>query len=208
MVGIYKITSPTSKVYIGQSWDIERRFRGYYNDGAKSQKKLQSSLKKYGVENHKFEVTHELPKDIDQETLDRYEQLYMDSYRECKIELLNIREAGSRGKQSEETKQLMSKNKQGVPVSEETKIKISKTLTGRTASEETRNKMSVSRTGLKHTESAKEKMRLATIGRESNSTNTIWINNGIINKRIKEEQLNEDSNKNFVKGKLKHKKHK
>ena len=29
MIGIYKITSPSGKVYIGQSIDIERRWKKY-----------------------------------------------------------------------------------------------------------------------------------------------------------------------------------
>ena len=33
MVGIYKIVSPTNKVYIGQSWNIENRKSGYDNNG-------------------------------------------------------------------------------------------------------------------------------------------------------------------------------
>ena len=29
MIGMYKITSPINKVYIGQSWNIESRIRSY-----------------------------------------------------------------------------------------------------------------------------------------------------------------------------------
>jgi len=29
MIGIYKITSPSNKVYIGQSINIEKRFKSY-----------------------------------------------------------------------------------------------------------------------------------------------------------------------------------
>lgn len=31
MVGIYKITSPTNKIYIGQSKNIRKRFNNYQN---------------------------------------------------------------------------------------------------------------------------------------------------------------------------------
>ena len=57
MIGIYKITSPSSKIYIGQSIDIERRFNSYKNlTHCKSQIKLYNSLQKYGSSSHTFEV--------------------------------------------------------------------------------------------------------------------------------------------------------
>ena len=55
--GVYKITSPSNKVYIGSSIDINDRFKQYkrlYN--CKPQVKLYNSLNKYGVENHIFEI--------------------------------------------------------------------------------------------------------------------------------------------------------
>lgn len=55
--GIYKITSPTGKIYIGQSINIKRRFRTYNKpSGAKGQASLENSFKKYGVENHQFDI--------------------------------------------------------------------------------------------------------------------------------------------------------
>jgi group I intron endonuclease len=58
MIGIYKITSPKNKIYIGQSVNIKKRFIQYKNlhKSIKAQSKLYRSFKKYGVENHKFEV--------------------------------------------------------------------------------------------------------------------------------------------------------
>ena len=110
MIGIYKITSPSGKIYIGQSWDIDLRFAKYHQVRWDKQRKLYASFKSYGLENHVFEVVHELPKDVDQEVIDIYEILYISQYRELGIELLNIREGGSRGKHSEETKTLFKSN--------------------------------------------------------------------------------------------------
>ncbi len=61
MIGIYKITSPSGKVYIGLSKNIEERWRGYSvkKKTMPQQRKLYYSFKKYGVENHKFEVLEE-----------------------------------------------------------------------------------------------------------------------------------------------------
>jgi len=55
MIGIYKITNKINgKVYIGQSIDIERRFRDHKNCTAKNL--LSAAIKEYGLENFDFEV--------------------------------------------------------------------------------------------------------------------------------------------------------
>lgn len=56
--GIYKITSPSCKIYIGQSEDLIRRSRVYKNskENIKSQKRLYNSIKKHGWEKHTFEI--------------------------------------------------------------------------------------------------------------------------------------------------------
>ena len=54
--GIYKITSPSNKVYIGESVDIEKRFKTYRSLNCKSQPLLFKSLVKHGWENHIFEI--------------------------------------------------------------------------------------------------------------------------------------------------------
>lgn len=57
MIGIYKITSPSNRIYIGQSIDIDKRFNQYKSiSQTRGQKRLHYSLKKYGVENHLFEI--------------------------------------------------------------------------------------------------------------------------------------------------------
>ena len=104
-MGIYKIESPSGKVYIGQSRRIEDRWSKHRMSNKTT--KLNSSLAKYGHQNHIFSIIHILPKDIDQQTFDRYEQLYMDLYSECGLELLNIKKAGSNGLFSDESKYKM-----------------------------------------------------------------------------------------------------
>src|SRR6478752_2243162 len=103
MVGIYKITSPNNKVYIGQSTDVIRRWAVHLYPSSKSYK-LRNSLLKYGVASHTFEIIHELPADASSKVLDDYEQLYMDLYRSVGIELMNLKEAGSRGRHSIESR--------------------------------------------------------------------------------------------------------
>jgi group I intron endonuclease len=58
-IGIYKITNPKGKIYIGQSINIERRFKEYKKLYCSQSRKLYYSLKKYGVETHLFEIIEE-----------------------------------------------------------------------------------------------------------------------------------------------------
>ena len=104
MVGIYKITNPSGKVYIGQSLRIESRLTCYRSANCKNQRHLYSSILKHGWDKHSFEVIHQLPEDITQEILNAYETFYWQQYRDCKVKMLNIREPGSKGRISEETK--------------------------------------------------------------------------------------------------------
>lgn len=56
MIGIYKIVSPSGRVYVGQSIDIDLRFSYYKKLNCKRQKRLYNSLLKYGPESHIFEI--------------------------------------------------------------------------------------------------------------------------------------------------------
>lgn len=77
MVGIYKIESPSKRIYVGQSIDIVKRKlqyeRGY---GVKGQKFLYRSLLKYGWDNHNFEVIEE----CSIEELNNRERYWQDYY--------------------------------------------------------------------------------------------------------------------------------
>jgi len=61
MVGIYKITNPKGKSYIGLSREIEVRWNSYKNMQFQSKNtKLRESIENYGYENHIFEVLEEI----------------------------------------------------------------------------------------------------------------------------------------------------
>lgn len=60
--GIYKVTSPSGKVYIGQSTHIESRLADYKRlTGCKKQARLYNSLKAHGAKTHVFEIVEECP---------------------------------------------------------------------------------------------------------------------------------------------------
>lgn len=100
---IYKITSPSGKIYIGQTLNARRRFLDYKSKSARSQPGLNNSIKKYGWDKHLFEIIHELPNDVTQVVLNQYECLYMELYKSCGSRLLNVKEGGSNGRNSDES---------------------------------------------------------------------------------------------------------
>lgn len=172
MIGIYKITSPSGKVYIGQSWDIEKRFKQYKKSLAIRQTKLFNSIAKYGIENHVFEIIHEFLEEIDQNILDDHEILYWNKYKSLGVSVLNTREPGKGGKHSEETKKLMSKWQIGKVLSSETRDKIRTSNLGKIPwnkglkhSQETKDKISLANKGKKQSQEAIDKMSKSLIGR-------------------------------------------
>jgi len=84
ITGIYKITSPNNKIYIGQSKDIYSRWNAYkyfqrdYDCYKKRNKNslIFKSFKKYGYLNHRFEILEEC-NDLD---LNKKEIFYIEKY--------------------------------------------------------------------------------------------------------------------------------
>ena len=56
MIGIYKITSPIGKIYIGKSIHVEKRIKGYKSLACKGQPLIYESLINFGILNHLFEI--------------------------------------------------------------------------------------------------------------------------------------------------------
>lgn len=75
--GIYKITNPKGRIYIGKANWIERRWSEHRNDRFVSAgPKLTNSFRKYGKQNHKFEIIEECSKDIILERERYYQELF------------------------------------------------------------------------------------------------------------------------------------
>lgn len=111
MVGIYKITSPSGKVYIGQSWNIEKRHQDYRYLKCKDLPKLYYSLKKYSVSAHLFETIIEIPADCGQAALDALEIFCINQFKESGASLLNIKDGGSRGKHAAQSIEKLSEKR-------------------------------------------------------------------------------------------------
>jgi group I intron endonuclease len=59
---IYKITSPSGRVYIGQTIQYEVRKARYSKGGCKKQPAIKAAISKYGWENMKIEIIHRCEK--------------------------------------------------------------------------------------------------------------------------------------------------
>jgi len=59
IIGVYKITNPKGRIYIGSSSNIRARFSSYKNLHCADQPKLYNSFVKYGIENHTFVIEKE-----------------------------------------------------------------------------------------------------------------------------------------------------
>lgn len=162
MTGIYKILSPSGKVYIGQSRNTKRRFQYYRSLLCKKQSILYKSLLKYGKDSHVMTIIHELPDDILQDDLNSLEILYMQLYTDCGVSLLNAREGGSRGSLSESSIQKLRTYIR----TDETRQKMSLAQKGKPRDPEVVARMAATRRGMKHTEETKRKIGDAGRGRK------------------------------------------
>lgn len=157
MIGIYKITNPNGKIYIGQSIDILSRFGSYEKlKNCKNQIALKRSLEKYGVSNHKFEIIEECESFL----LNERERYWQDFYEVIGGNGLNCKLTSTddkSGKLSIETKNRIKQKRANQimkPHTEETKRKISESNKGKTLSEEHKNSLKKPKS-----EEHKEKMR-------------------------------------------------
>ncbi len=136
MVGIYIIKNPFNKLYVGYSFDIDKRFNQYLNYNCRNQKSLYNSLRKYGAKLHTYSSIHIFKEDATLETLNKYERIYYDIFVNLGFEMLNLKVPGEigNGKHGQETKDKISiKNrKHNYPITQFTKngifIKIWKNM--------------------------------------------------------------------------------
>ncbi len=149
MIGIYKITSPTNKIYIGQSIDIDDRFRKYKNLNCNRQTIIYNSLKKYGWKQHTFEIIEECPVD---KLLER-ETYWKEYYKVLEVPSLCCRIDGKGGYMNEDTKAKIGLKHKGKVMSDETKAKISAALKGRKVTWQSKGSK-----GYKYTEEQIQKM--------------------------------------------------
>lgn len=159
--GIYKITSPLGRIYIGQSVDIRVRFSKYRGGHCKGQVRLNASFEKYGVNAHEFEVIENCHAKL----LNEKERFYQDKFNvtgsnglNCKLTEAN----GKSGRLSKETKNAISMAHTGKKATQETRARMSKARIGKRMPEDQRLKM----VGRQISEQAKEKHRKRMMGNQ------------------------------------------
>ncbi len=160
--GIYKITSPSGRIYVGQSNDINYRIGQYKRKKCKQQTILYRSINKYGWDKHVFEVLIE----CESGKLNEMEKYYVDFFKSFNSRNgMNLRDGGgSKGMCSDSTKERMSiaqrgnKNGLGRIMSLENKIKLIIASKNRIYTSAIRLNMSIAHLGYKHTKEQKEKI--------------------------------------------------
>jgi group I intron endonuclease len=172
ITGIYKITSPVGKVYIGQSTDIQKRWEQYKKHFFKKQYKLYYSIQKYGYESHQFLIIEE----CGEIHLNLRERFWQDFHNVVEgglnLTLTNTEE--KRKVFSQEIKDKISNTQKGKTLTSEHKQKLSEARKklpdeikkangyankGRVVSEDLRARISNTMQGITRSEDTKQKMR-------------------------------------------------
>lgn len=190
--GIYMIKNKINgKMYVGQSVNIEKRWRehcrGYY-DGNRP---ISNAIKKYGKNNFEFTILHECKNDSD--LLNKLEQHYIKKYNTyedrnhynltpggdfCPAKVPEIAKKISKAMSGEnhpfygkhftkEHKRKISEANKGRVLSQETRRKISEANKGKVISQEMRKKLSEINKGKHHTLEARKKISEAEKGEKN-----------------------------------------
>ena len=90
VAGIYQITSPIGKVYVGKAFNIKVRWRQHYYSRVKNKRDIEKSFYELGFENHKFEILISLNNDYTESELAKYEDDCIEYYRKFNDISLNM----------------------------------------------------------------------------------------------------------------------
>ena len=175
--GVYKITNNANgKVYIGQSINIEARWKDHINSLNRGDSRctlLQRAWNKYGQDSFSFDILEVCSEYM----LDEIEVKYINFYDTCNVNKgYNIETGGNQHKHlAEETKRKIGDANRGRKHSDATKIKMSElrfgennAMYGKNHSEESKKKMSDSKKGKPghaQTDNQKECVRCANLGK-------------------------------------------
>lgn len=204
---IYKITSPSGGCYIGISKNIELRQRNYKNSECVNQPLLFNSLKKYGWENHSFEILDSFTSN-DDFALGR-EMFWIRSYMSCRNVYpdqhgLNATIGGRgnfRNKMSIETRAKISHKNKGKRRTEEQRNHLSKVRKGFNTywpSDETKKKMSNARMGFKQSDEVKKKLSAWRMGKANPKESFYTEKRKESYKRLYKPVIQFDLNGNFI----------
>jgi group I intron endonuclease len=161
VIGIYKITNPNGKIYVGQSINIEKRLKQHRfgHDGKKT--RIYNSIKKYGWGSHTTEILEECEIKLLNEK-ERYWQEYFNSF-EQGLNAMLTETTTKRREFGEEFKQNLKSSKKvysedGLKSLKEKLSGINNPFYGKTHSKETLEKIIQANKGKVVSEETKKKM--------------------------------------------------
>lgn len=166
---VYRITSPSNRVYVGITCQFNKRFSVYRSKSTSRQTLIYNSIKKYGFDSHRIDILDEFNGNL--EYANGKEMFWIRTFMSNKNKYpqqngLNLTDGGdgTRGyKMSPELREHHSNIRKGKKLSEETKRKISEAGRGRKMNfthltPEYIQKLSERNKLYKHTEEAKKKI--------------------------------------------------
>lgn len=160
--GVYLITNIINgHKYVGQSKNIEQRFKGHCRDGKFGKNSaIDVAIQKYGENNFQLEILEELPHNP--KLLSEKEIFWIDYYNTYDNPSdYNLTRGGEfpfgNPMNYPELRKKVSDAKKGVPLSEEAKAKLSKAHKGRKHTPEAIEKIRQTSTGRKWSEHQKER---------------------------------------------------
>ncbi len=201
MIGIYKITNPNGKIYIGQTIDYKRRLRHYKLLRCKEQPRVYNSLVKYGIDKHKFKLIKECAKEELTQWERHFQELY-DSVGKNGLNCILVATNEFSGGHSEESKKKISEGLKGRTFSPEHRAKIAEANRNRVISDETRYKLGngnrgkrqneewrlkgkVARTGLVRSEETKRKISEAMKGKAKSDEHKFKLSQKVVTEELR-----------------------
>lgn len=109
VIGIYKIASPTNRVYIGQTVDFYKRKNHYKNLKRNHQIRLYNSIVKYGWDNHAIELIEE----CSIENLNERERHWQEFYNVLSSKGLNCKLTKTSDKSGKHSKEVRINQRKG-----------------------------------------------------------------------------------------------
>lgn len=164
MIGIYKITNPKGKVYIGQTIDYYRRLKHYRLLKCKQQPKLYASLVEYGFANHMVILI----KECNVEDLTKWERHFQEMYKSVGTNGLNcilVRDEHFTGGHSDESKKKISDSLKGRKANKNAIDAVIKYNKERILTDEARKNLGNGNRGKTFTKEWVDKLREAQIGK-------------------------------------------
>lgn len=184
---IYKITSPTNRVYVGSTFSTYARFRTYRNLKCREQRRLYNSFVKHGVLNHKFEVICECVQS------DRFSK---EAYFGALYDVLgknglncSLPKIDGYKTVTEETRKRIGEKSIGQKRSPETILKMSQWQIGRKLPESTKNKLSLIASKRKLSEETKRKIGEKSKGRKLTEEQKIKLSNSLKGRKLSKDHI-------------------